>query len=217
MRRFTPKAHVTVVTVGLLVLGTTAMLACSAGCGLALLQLVQEAEEIPVELAVVLDDAATFQVDPNEALAPIEGGTVVSDVTELDGCWRGGWWVPTRFPNPSMDICQVLKFDAASGQLERFIHQSLAIVVPIVMVQRGTFTLDADGTGTFEVTQALSTIRTGQLIDDTDHYGTLPVYEVQLAWDGDELLANFSEVDTPRTSGGFADSVSLWYQQFDCP
>jgi len=205
------------VAIGLSGLAATAMLASSGGCTPPLLGLVQAAEEIPAELGAVLDDLATFLVDPNEPLEPIEGGTTVSSVTDLDGCWGSGWQLPTRLANQAVDVYQALKFDAASGRLERFTYQSLLIVAPIVMVEHGTFSLGADGLGTFEVTQELSTVRTGQLLDDTDRFDTLPVYEVQLAWDGDELLANFSEIDTPRTSGGFADRVSLRHRRFSCP
>ena len=214
MRRLTLKSRV---TTGLIGLGATATLVCSGGCALALLGLVQAAEEVPPELALVLDETPTFQVDPNEPLEPIEAGTTVSEVAEFDGCWGSGWQMPTTLPNRTVDVCQVLKFDASSGQLERFIYESLVIVAPVVTVQRGSVSLDADGLGTFEVTQVLSTVRTGRLTDDTDRFGTLPVYEVQLVWDADELLASFSEIDTPRTSGGFADRVSLRHRRFSCP
>jgi hypothetical protein len=221
MRRLAPKAHF---TVGLLGLATTTMLACSAGCGLALLQLVQEVEEIPPELATVLedsatylDDSATLVLDPNAWSEPIEAGTAVADIAELDGCWGSGYQLPSAVPSRTMDVYQVLKFDVASGQHERFTYQSLVIVAPLVIVERGTFSLDAAGVGEFEITQELSSIPSGQLVDDTDKFGTLPVYEVQLARDGEELLARFSEIDTPRTTGGFADRVSLRHQQFTCP
>ncbi len=203
--------------IGFLGFGATAIVACSGGCGLALLGLVQAAEEIPAELAAVLDDSATFLVDPNEPVKPIEGGTAVSGIAALDGCWGSSWQTPTRLPDRTTEVCQVLRFDATSGRLERFIYESLVIVAPVVTVERGTFFLDAAGLGTFEVTQELSTVRTGELVDVTGRFETLPVYEAQLAWDGDELLANFSEIDTPRTSGGFADRVSLRHQQFGCP
>jgi hypothetical protein len=214
MRRLTLKGRI---ASGLMGLGATAIVVCSGGCGLALLGLVQAAEEIPAELAAVLDDSATFLVDPNEPLEPIDGGTPVLGIAELDGCWGSSWQTATRLPNRTTEVSQVLKFDAASGRLERFTYQSLVIVAPVVMVERGTFLLDAAGLGTFEVIQELSTVRTGKLVDDTDRFETLPVYEVQLAWDGDELLARFGEIDTPRTSGGFADRVTLRHRQFICP
>jgi len=205
------------VVLGSLMAAAAVVLASSAGCALGLLELVQPAEEIPPELAAVLDDSATFLVDPNEPLEPIEGGTAISDIAELDGCWGSGWQLPSSAPGQSMAVYQVLKFDAATGQLERLTYQSLLIVAPIVMVERGTLSFDAEDVGTFEVTQELSTIRTGELTDDTDRFATLPVYEVQLAWDGQELLACVSEIDTPRTSGGFADRVSLRHRRFTCP
>jgi hypothetical protein len=208
----------------LLVLAASAVLSTCTGCALALLGLVETAQEIPAELAMVIDDAvpylddsATLLLDPNEWSEPIAGGTAVAGIGELNGCWGSGYQLPSALPNRTMDVYQALKFDAASGQLERFIYQSLVIVVPVVMVERGTFSVDAHGVGTFEVAQPLSTIRTGQLADDTDRFSTLPVYEVQLAWDGDELVARFSEVGTPRTPGGFADRVTLRHRQFTCP
>jgi hypothetical protein len=205
------------VVLGLLVAAAVVVLACSGGCALGLLGLVQAPEEIPPELGAILDDSATFLVDPNEPLEPIAGGTAVSDVAELDGCWGSAWQLPSSVPGQTMGVYQALKFDAAAGQLERLTYQSLVVVAPIVMVERGTFSLDAEGVGTFEVTQELSTVRTGELTDDTDRFTTLPVYEVRLAWDGQELLAHFSETDTPRTSGGFADRVSLRHRPFTCP
>ena len=210
--------------IGLLRLAVAAVFPCSGGCGLALLGLVQPPEEIPSELSVVLGDSTTFlddsptlQLDPNEPLEPIAGTTGVADAAELDGCWGSSYQLPTTLPSRTMDVSQVLKFDSATGRLERFIYQSLVIVAPVVTVERGTFSVDAEGLGTFEVTQELSTARTGELVDDTDRFETLPVYEVQLAWDGDELLASFSEIDTPRTTGGFADRVRLRHQQLECP
>lgn len=210
--------------VGPLLFAATAALVGLGGCGSVLLGLVQPPDEIPSELTVVLEDVSTFrdpspsfQLDPNEPLEPIAGTTGVADVGELAGCWGSSYRFATTIPGRALDVSQALKFDAASGQLERFSYQSLVIVAPVVMVERGAFSLDANGSGTFHVTQVLSTARTGRLTDDTDRFETLPVYEVQLAWDGDELLTNFSEIDTPRTSGGFADRVRLRHQRFDCP
>ena len=202
---------------GLLVFAVTGTLVFSGGCGLALLGLIPAAEEIPPELAVVLDDPATYRVDPNEPSQPIEGGTAIADIAELDGCWGSDWQMPSALPNRALDVSQALKFDAATGELERFIYQSLIIVAPVVTVERGIFVLDPNGAGTFTVAQELSTVRTGELEDDTGLFETLPVYDVQLAWDGQELLVYFSEIDTPRTTGGFADRATLRHRQFDCP
>jgi len=180
----------------------------------------QPPDQLPPELEIVLAEGAFDCDDPNALSGMPEQADPVDDLAALDGCWGGCASAPATLPGRELLIAEALRFDSTHGTLERSIYQSIVIVPPMVDIQIGTVTLDEPGMATFRVTQVLSTANPtdpGALVDVTDKWDTLPVYEVPVAFDGERLIARFSEIDTPRTSGGFADRHYARHTRIECP
>lgn len=173
-------------------------------------------DEIPANLAKVMSARETFTVNAQEPIGAPEG-TRVTSVDALTGCWGSAWIAPTgpNDNNPSgLEVYQAIQFDPATGDLVRSIYQVVPLFGVEVSEQRGVLQLDGPDDAVFNVSEVTSTARTGKLT--VVQYDTLPQYAVTLMQDGDDLLIEFNEIDTPRTSGGIADGVILRHRAFEC-
>lgn len=170
--------------------------------------------EVPANLDHVIAAKTTFQVDPNEPLGDLTGFPVES-IASLDGCWGSAWTPPTQNDRSSgLDIFQVLSFDAANGRLVRSLWQDVPLLGSEVSTMSGDITLTAAGELRWQVDEVLSTGKRGTL--EPVSFESFPDYAIAVRLEGEDLLAVFEEIDTPRTSGGFADLVMLRHTPFVC-
>lgn len=208
---------------GMGVLCALVLLAAGTGCGWELLGfmnlIMRPPKELPPTLDALLAPGGCDCDDPNALRNMPAEALPVDDLAALDGCWGGCCGTSPRLTGREWIIAETLRFDSGSGVLERVVYQSFVITPPILDIQRGTITLDETGRATFRVAQILSSANPedpGTLVDISDHWLNLPVYEVQLALDDGQLIAYFSEIDTPRTSAGFGDRQYLAHASMSC-
>jgi hypothetical protein len=173
-------------------------------------------QEIPAELQVILDDPDRFRIGTTEPFLEF-AGTPITDANQLAGCW-GTYWQTSSPGGAWLVVAQALRYDPASGELTRFVYQTVPLFPPEVTVLRGALS-PSDDLFQFDVTEVLSTLATGRL--EPVHFDELPVYRLTLGRaggiDATGIQVTFAEIGTPRTTAGFADGVRLRHTSFECP
>jgi hypothetical protein len=102
---------------------------------------------IPAEFQFVLDRAAEFIAPTDDPLQTIAPGTVLDDLSALDGCW-GAW---TEGTDPSVGFGDVVHFERAAGHFTRWsgvgtTSGGLAPLFPVVAVEVGSFQVTGPAT-----------------------------------------------------------------------
>ena len=180
------------------------------GCGTFIAPL----EDIPPLLKLALDDEATYCA----AVPADTNGLEPVTADDLGGtCWVTCGLISRRPSKAGVWRSRRRCVSTRRGGLERFHYESIPLLVRFVDVQHGTV-LDFTGdSATFDVSQILSTLKTGRLVDDSADYANLPLYDVTWGMDGAHLVARFKERGTPRTAAGFADVFDMRHTRVPCP
>ncbi len=149
-------------------------------------------ESLEPELAFVVDNRELFAYDGSEPLYNLPPGTVMDDISDLDGCWGTALFTKSNFGDrPLFALYFVHKFDAATGEYTIWIlGDQLGLVSPYE--DAGTFSVEDERrieTRTFDTKSYLVTRQ------------------------GDQMRLRFGPVDRDPVDRG-DDEL---YTRFDCP
>lgn len=178
--------------------------------------------EVPDTPRHVLENAADFIASADDPLETIEPGTVVDDLSALDGCW-GTAFTETEIQTP-LAFFSVYQFDAHAGTYVRWTFYGrrdtgvLWRVVPILSEESGTYELTSDATIEMTNTRLRSNVSTDgdilSTLQDSQPDGQIPARSALITLDGDQMLF-FIDAETAADVDE-QDERPIFFS-FDCP
>ncbi len=181
-------------------------------------------QDIPSEIQYVLDNPTVFAQSADDPMVDTAPGTVVDEMSTLDGCWGATGVFTQEGNNPEVTNSEAYHFDSAAGTINWQIYQTISApvvgAVSALLNPVGTYVVNAGGTG-ITITYTLlrgSDLQTGVIHDapyNVDTMGTILTSgsEVLVTVDGDKMkIANGTLKDKFESQ-----RAELIFVRFDCP
>lgn len=203
-------------------LGVSAVAICATGCVGGQPLFSDPDFEAPAVLQYVQDNVGEFLSDPNEPLANVAPGTVIDDLSAIDGCW-GALFTAEVGPYA---FFVAYHFDVENGVFSRystlaFSNGAAFLRFHLVSVEEGPFAFVGDNALILTDEHLLSNYDmvnnqiTGTLVEIERDPNSPPVQrDALVTLDGERMLL-FIDVAAPEDVT--SDSDVLVFQRFECP
>ncbi len=171
-------------------------------------------KDLPAELRFVTENRSRFVEDPNDPLFELPPGTIVDDLSLLDGCWAAALPADVAVDGePLLTLYFVYRFDAESGTFTSWIYQRDAFgrFFTLASGDSGTFVVEDGNRIVFTVQQTMGyDPETGEFLTAEPARDR---FEELATLSGDRLRLHFGAADREPVDPG-DDQV---YTRFDCP
>ncbi len=185
--------------------------------------------ELSAELAMVVNNKEAFAQDPNDPLMGVIAGTIMDDLSTLDGCWGAASAVEVPLNVPDADIpplpfvippslgfetftVHVFDREASTKNTQIFSQDALGIL-PLLTVISGNYTFSERNRLVLARTEwGFIDSVTGELVPGSIDENSTDRWLATL--DGDRLLL---ESVSQGTDEDEATEDRLIFRKFDCP
>ena len=183
-----------------------------SGCGAFQLLIPPDEEDIPAPLAFVAGNEGMFTPSGDDPLANVAPGTVIDDLSQLDGCW--GLSQPEPSAEIPVELHQAHIFDRESGEYALWsLQKAFFGSVTILSGGTGTFSVDSDNRITVTTTKTFSYSPETRRLEEKEVVGE-PPSEWAATLDGDWLRIRFGAANDNEDQR--EDSFET-FRRFDCP
>ncbi len=166
-------------------------------------------DDLSPELAFVVENREQFLSDLDDPLFDLAAGTVIDDMSGLDGCWASAVVSDVVLGDrPLVAFYTVFRFDVHQGKYTSWLFSDQAFTITANVVGAGSLSLDGDNNIVTDGAES-GEIRTTQGVETSE--GTV-VRQALATLSGDRLRLHFGQADQDPSYPG--DDELYW--RFAC-